>query len=231
MKAQLVRDVMTKDVVTVRTFAPFRELVQTMLAHEIGALPVVDSMGHAVGIVSRTDLIAKEAPEPGGPLQAWRMLSHRSRKAQARREATSAARLMAADLVTVDGDAGVARAVDLMQRHAVTHLPVVDERNAVVGIVSRGDLLRVFLRDDAEIREDVIRDVLIDALDAERDTIDVDVSGGIVTLSGTVDHASTAAYAIRLARAVPGVISVVGKLHWKVDDTSPVGAGRTGPLF
>jgi CBS domain-containing protein len=138
---------------------------------------------------------------------------------------------MAAGLVTVGADAGVARAVDLMQRHTVTHLPVVDERNVVIGIVSRGDLLRVFLRDDAEIHEDVIRDVLIEGLDADRDAIDVDVSAGIVTLSGTVDHASTAAYAVRLTRAVPGVIDVVGKLHWRVDDTGPVGAGRPGPLF
>jgi CBS domain-containing protein len=104
------------------------------------------------------------------------------RVAQALREATSAARLIAADLVTVGAEAGVARAVDLMQRHAVTYLPVVDECNVVVGIVSRSDLLRVFLRDDAEIREDVIRDVLIEGLDADRDAIEVDVSAGIVTL-------------------------------------------------
>ena len=77
----------------------------------------------------------------------------------------------------------------------------------------------------------LVRDVLIEALDAERDTIEVDVSGGIVTLSGTVGHASTAAYAVRLVRAVPGVIGIVGKLHWRVDDDGPVGAGRTGPLF
>ena len=231
MKALLVRDVMTKDVVTVRTFASFREIVQTMLAHDIGAIPVVDSMGHAVGIVSRTDLIAKEASEPAGLQGVWRLLSRRGRAAQARREATNAARLMGTGLVSVDADAGVARVVDLMQRHAVTHLPVVDERNVVVGIVSRGDLLRVFLRDDAEIREDVIRDVLIEALDAERDAIEVTVNGGIVTLSGTMDRASTAAHAVRLARAVPGVVDVVGKLHWRVDDTSPIGVGQTGPLF
>jgi CBS domain-containing protein len=227
MKAQLVRDAMTKDVVTVRSFAPFREIVQTMVAHDLGAIPVVDSMGHAVGIVSRTDLIAGGEAGRGARARARKLLSRRGRQARARRAATTAARLMATDLVTVRADAGVARAVYLMQRHAVTHLPVVDEHNVVVGILARADLLRAFLRDDAEIREDVIRDVLIEALDADRDTLEVTVGGGVVTLSGTVDQASTAAYAVRLAREVPGVIDVVGRLHWRVDDSGPVGAGRT----
>src|SRR6478752_6536865 len=98
MTSQLVRDVMTKDVVTVRSFAPFREIVQTMLAREIGALPVVDSMGHAIGIVSRTDLIAKEAVVDGGVAALWQTLSPQGRKTHTRQEATSAGRLMSVNL-------------------------------------------------------------------------------------------------------------------------------------
>ena len=231
MNTRLVRDAMTNDVVTVRSSAPFRTLVQTMLAHDIGAIPVVDSMGHAVGIVSRTDLIFKEATGRSGWSRPWALLSRRGRRARTRSEATTAARLMAGDLVTVDAEAGVARAAYLMQRHDITHLPVVDKHNMVVGMISRSDLLRVYLRDDAEIREDVIRDVLIDALDAEPDTIEVDVRGGIVTLSGTLDHASAAGYAVRTARAVPGVVDVVDKLRWRVDEPDPVGPDRIRPLF
>jgi CBS-domain-containing membrane protein len=231
MTSQLVREVMTKDVVTVRSFAPFREIVQTMLAHDVGALPVVDSMGHAVGIVSRTDLIAKEAVPDTGTAVLWQALSPQGRKTRAQQDATSAARLMSVNLVTLRPDAGVTRAAYLMRRHGVTHLPVVDENGLVVGILSRGDLLRVFLRDDVEVREDVIRDVLIGALDAERDTIDVSVHEGVVTLEGTFDHASTAGYAVRATRAVPGVVDVVDKLHWKMDDAAAVTPGGPGPLF
>jgi osmotically-inducible protein OsmY len=61
-----------------------------------------------------------------------------------------------------------------------------------------------------------------EALDADRDIIEVTVGGGVVTLSRTVDQASTAAYAVRLMREVPGVIDVVGRLHWRVDDSGPV---------
>jgi CBS domain-containing protein len=234
MNTLLVEDVMTKDVVTVRSYAPFREIVQVMLANDIGAVPVVDSMGHAVGIVSRTDLIAKELPGDAGSGQStvWRLLSADGRKAGAQREATTAGRLMSLNLVTVDAGAGVTRAAYLMRRHDVTHLPVTDEQDMVVGIVSRGDLLRSFLRDDAEIREHVIRDVLIEALDADRDTIEVLVNTGIVTLKGALDRASSAAYAVRATRQVPGVVDVVDELHWKVDDRRPVGgSGKFGPLF
>jgi CBS domain-containing protein len=231
MTFQLVRDVMTKDVVTVRSYAPFREIVQTMLARKIGALPVVDSMGHAIGIVSRTDLIAKEAVPEGGVAVLWQALSPEGRKTHAQQEATSAARLMSVNLVTIRADAGLTRAAYLMRRHEVTHLPVVDENNLVVGILSRGDLLRVFLRDDVEVREDVIRDVLLGDLDAERDTIDVTVHEGVVTLEGAFDRASTASYAVRATRAVPGVVDVVDKLQWRVDDSAPVASDRPGPLF
>jgi CBS domain-containing protein len=186
-------------------------------------------MGHALGIVSRSDLIPKqEAAEGPGP-EAWQLLSKRGRKAHARHEAATAARLMSTSLVTVGPDESVARAAYLMQRRAVTHLPVVDDRGVVIGIVSRSDLLGIFLRGDAEIREDVIRDVVIEALDADRDTIDVNVEGGIVTLSGNLDHASAAAYAVRSTRSVPGVVDVVDKLHGRHDESAAGGPGRAGP--
>jgi len=226
MRTPLVDDVMTKDVVTVRSFAPFRELTTTMLSHGVGALPVVDAIGHPIGIVSRTDLLAKQAAPDSARAEAWELLSPAGRRVRSRREATTAARLMTGSPVTVSAGSGVARAAHLMQRHAITHLPVVDERGVVIGIVSRGDLLRVFLRDDAEIHEDVIRDVLIDALDADRHTIDVAVEGGVVTLAGTLDSESTAEYAVRRTRGVPGVVDVVDKLRSRYEEDRPAGLGR-----
>jgi CBS domain-containing protein len=228
MKTPLVGDVMTTDVVTARSFTPFRELTATMLARGIGAVPVVDSIGHTIGIVSRSDLLAKHTVPDSGQAEAWDRLSPRGRKVRIRREAAAAGRLMTANPITVTAQAGVARAAYLMQRHAITHLPVLDERGAVIGIVSRGDLLRVFLRDDAEIREDVIRDVLIDGLDADRHTIEVTVDGGVVTLSGTLDSASSAEYAVRMSRRVPGAVDVVDNLHSRADQPRPAGIG---PLF
>jgi CBS-domain-containing membrane protein len=222
MQPLLVRDVMTDQVVTVRSFAKFREITAAMLEREVGALPVVDSMGHPLGVVSRTDLVAKQA-RPG----AWEKLTVRGRKAHATARATTAARLMTEHPITVTPDATLTRAAHLMQRHAITHLPVVDEHNVVIGIVARGDLLGMFLRADDAIREDVVRDVLIEGIDAEPGTIDVTVADGIVTVTGMVDYASTADYALREIGTIPGVIDVVDKLKWRTDDTRP----HAAPMF
>jgi CBS domain-containing protein len=222
MQPLLVRDVMTDQVVTVRSFAKFREITAVMLEREVGALPVVDSMGHALGVVSRTDLVAKQA-RPG----AWEKLTARGRRTRATARATTAARLMTEHPITVTADTTLTRAAYLMQRHAITHLPVVDERNVVIGIVARGDLLGMFLRDDDAIREDIVRDVLIEGIDADPGTIDVTVADGIVTVTGMVDYASTAAYALREVHTIPGVIDVVDELKWRTDDTRP----HAAPLF
>ena len=218
---------MTKEVVTVRSFAQFREITAILLARDIGAVPVVDSAGRAIGVVSRTDLLAKQAVADKRQSEVWELFSPRGRKVRVRGEATTAGRLMSPYPVTVTAQSGVARAAHLMQRHAINHLPVVDERGMVVGIVSRGDLLRVFLRDDAEICEDVIRDVVIDGLDADRHTIEVAVRSGVVTLSGALGE-SSADYAVRMTRAVPGVVKVVDKLNRRIENTRAV---PTAPLF
>jgi len=222
MQPLLVRDVMTDEVVTVRSYAKFRQITATMLSHDVGALPVVDSMGHAIGVVSRTDLVAKQA-RPG----AWDKLTVRGRKTRSAARATTAGRLMTGHPITVTPETTLTRAAHLMQRHAVTHLPVINEHGVVVGIVARGDLLGMFLRDDAAIREDVVRDVLVEGIDADPGTIDVTVADGVVTVTGSLDYASTVAYALREIRIIPGVVDVVDELKWRTDDTRP----HTAPLF
>jgi hypothetical protein len=89
MRTPLVGDVMTREVVTVRSFAPFRELITTMLSRGVGALPVVDSIGHPIGIVSRTDLLAKQAATDSTTAEAWELLSPRGRKVRWRWKAAS----------------------------------------------------------------------------------------------------------------------------------------------
>lgn len=222
MQPLLVRDVMTDQVVTVRSFAKFRDITTAMLERDVGALPVVDVMGHVLGVVSRTDLVSKQS-RPG----AWEKLTVRGRKTRATARATTAARLMTGNPITVTPDTTLTRAAHLMQRHAITHLPVINEHRVVIGIVARGDLLGMFLRDDEAIREDVVRDVLIEGIDADPGTIEVKVEDGIVTVTGKVDYASTAGYALREIRTIPGVIDVVDELKWRTDDTRP----HAAPMF
>ncbi|HEU5426634.1 MAG TPA: CBS domain-containing protein [Actinocrinis sp.] len=229
MNSMPVREIMTKDVITIRSFVPFRRIAATMLSRGIGAVPVVDSMGHAIGVVSRTDLIAKQAANSGQP-ELWELLSRRGRQTHARGEATSAGHLMTTELVTVTPNTEIARAAYLMERHAVTHLPVVDERNVIVGIVARSDLLRAYLRDDAEIRRDVAQVLHAGLPGAERETVAADVEDGIVTLSGATQH-RTAAHLAHNLREIRGVVDVIDKTQPRDDEAAAGDGFSPGPLF
>jgi osmotically-inducible protein OsmY len=99
----------------------------------------------------------------------------------------------------------------------VKRLPVVDA-GRLVGIVSRGDVLRIYLRADADIERDVERQVLRGVLALDPPEVSARVVDGVVTLTGTTDRRSTAGLALRLARAVDGVVRVVNDLRWNVDD-------------
>lgn len=224
MRQSLVQHVMTEDVVSVRLFTPYREIVETMARRKVGALPVLDPGGRVAGVVSETDLIAKQVIGPEVEPRMWHRFSRAGRRARAKRALVDARQLMTRPAVTVGQDESLARAAYLMQRHNVRHLPVVDGDNRLLGIVSRGDLLRIFLRPDAEIREDIRRDVLVDTLELRDDAVRVLVDRGVATLSGKLELASTAAGAARLTATVPGVVDVVNRLTWTTDDLSPAGS-------
>lgn len=230
MNTRLVREVMTKDVVSVRTYTPFRLVASAMLGNDVGAVPVVDALGHPVGMVSRTDLLAKRAHLGHGPLgAAWEKLSTRGRRTTSASQGDTAARLMSHRAVTVTADDTVFHAAYLMRRHDVSHLPVVDARGVVVGIVSRGDLLGEFMRDDTSVREDVISQVVRHRIE-EPAAVEVTVERGMVTFAGEVRFASDAAYLVERTRRIPGVVDVMDLLRWTTDDRKPQ-VGQVGPLF
>jgi CBS domain-containing protein len=107
-----------------------------------------------------------------------------------------------------------------MDDERVKRLPVVDEQGHLVGIISRRDLLRVYLRDDAAIRDDIREQVLRQTLWIDPDTITVEVDRGVVTLGGTADRRSTVGIAVRLCEAVDGVVDVVDNIGYEYDDTA-----------
>src|SRR5207342_2415585 len=98
--------------------------------------------------------------------------------------------LMSAPVVTVTPEETVAEAARIMHRRAVKRLPVLDGRGNLVGIVSRRDLLRIFLRDDDEIWREVIADVIERTLWLPRAGVGVAVDGGVVTLRGNLERKS-----------------------------------------
>ena len=127
--------------------------------------------------------------------------------------------LMTTPVLSVGPDATSGEAARRMHRGRVKRLPVVDADGHLVGIVSRADLLRVFLREDAEIAREIREDVIRRTLWIDPDTIQIVVREGVVTIRGQVERRSLLAILDRLVASIPGVIAVNDRLSYAADDT------------
>ncbi|MFI5615813.1 CBS domain-containing protein, partial [Amycolatopsis sp. NPDC051903] len=199
-----VRAVMTTDVVSVALGAPFKAVTALLEERGVGGAPVVDDRGHVVGVVSRGDLLEREVEHRG--------FGRRARRARRKAEAVFAADLMSSPAVTIGADDDVVRAAQLMESHHVHRLPVVDADGALAGIVSRADLVRVFLRPDQDIRDEVRDEVLAKEMCLDSRSLSVAVHDGIVSISGTVERYSMIGLIEALVRRVDGVVEVRSRL-------------------
>ncbi|GAA3047175.1 CBS domain-containing protein [Streptomyces roseofulvus] len=202
-----VSDVMSHTAVAVGRDASYKEIVALMDQWSVSALPVLEGEGRVVGVVSEADLLPKEAyrgedPDPGRFDDA------------AKAGAVRAGDLMSAPAVTVHADASLAEAARIMARRRVKRLPVVNDLGLLEGVVSRSDLLKVFLREDDEIEREVRRSVLGGGALAG---LDVAVADGVATLRGTLPDRSLVPLLARAARAVEGVVDVRMELDGAAD--------------
>ncbi|MFF8537950.1 CBS domain-containing protein [Streptomyces sp. NPDC015532] len=218
MRHRTVGDLMTTSVVKVRQDTGFKEIAKLLAEYDITAVPVVDDDERVVGVVSEADLLRKEAAQldPAGLLPTLRPGPDDRAKA----EATTAEGLMNGPAVTARPQWTAVEAAQVMERHHVKRLPVVDEADRLVGLVSRADLLRVFLRGDSAIREEISGEVLLHTLGVAPGAITVRVVGGRVSLKGTVERRSLVPVVVRLCQSVDGVVDVSAELHHHLDDTS-----------
>lgn len=228
MTHSTVADVMSEPVVWVGPRLPYAEIVRTMSDAEIGAVPVLDDHWTLLGLVSESDLLAKVAladEAATAPL----VESPRHRRTRRRAAGDTAADLMSAPVITADPGESVVAAAKRMARHRIKHLPVVDEAGRVVGMVARADLLRVYLRSDTQIRDEIATTVVRDVLLCSPDEVRVSVAEGVVTLTGEVEFRSLVPVALRLARSVDGVVDVVDELTYRTDDSHPRHPYAFGP--
>jgi CBS-domain-containing membrane protein len=219
MRRTLVTDVMTRDAVTVGPATTYAEILKTLRGKGISGVPVVGPDGRVMGVVSESDLLRKEefkSPLEDAPLN-FESPAHQERRRRA--EADTAYDLMSTPAITLGPASTVIEAARLMAMHHVTRLPVVDHRGLLMGIVSRGDLLKAFNRPDEEIRDEVTRDVVHRYLWQDATLVQVDVKDGVVTLRGRLDVRSLIPIAERLTSVVEGVVRVVNELEYETDDT------------
>lgn len=221
MRTWRVDDVMTTAVVTVSAATPYREVVDLLVERCFSAVPVVDEHLRVTGVVSEADLLRKI--EFAGEEEPRLFEGRRRRSARGKAAARTAADLMSAPAVTVPAGTSVAAAARLMDDESVKRLPVVDGVGRLVGIVSRGDLLKVHLRPDDDIASDVASGVVRPYLSETGESVRVAVESGVVTLTGRVDRWSKTEYADRLIRQIPGVVAVVDELEFTYDDREATG--------
>jgi len=203
-----VQDVMTVSVVTVDRITPYKEIARRLAEHKVGGVPVLTMGRHVAGVVSEGDLLAARDGNPAAG-RRWPGWPRRQRH-----HGTMAEDLMTSPAITIRPDATIAAAARLMNAHHVRFLPVVDSVGRLLGIVSRRDLLSVFLRPDAEIARQV-SEIFTDLLPGGAAGIQVAVRNGVVTLTGQIELAAEAdliAIAVRLAWDVEGVVDVVDKV-------------------
>ncbi|WP_199843697.1 CBS domain-containing protein [Streptomyces formicae] len=194
---------MTHTVIAVGREAPFKEIVALMEQWKISALPVLAGEGRVIGVVSEADLLPKEEFRDSDPTH----LDQRRRLSDlAKAGGVSAGEVMSTPAVTVHPDTTLPQAARVMALRHVKRLPVTDDHGLLQGVVSRSDLLKVFLRTDGELAEEVNRTVV--AVLFPDGAVTVAVEEGVVTLGGAIRDRSLVPVAARLARAVEGVVDV-----------------------
>ena len=159
-----------------------------------------------MGVVSEADLLLKQ--EIAG-LEGPHFFESAGRR-ETRRKALGerAADVMSSPAVTASPEMSVVEAARLMHRRKVKRLPVVDGAGRLVGILSRADVLRVFMRPDEEIRREIVDDVIVRALWLDPQPLRVAVSQGIVEFEGEVDRRSDVEALAALTLTVAGVVGV-----------------------
>ncbi|WP_328835264.1 CBS domain-containing protein [Streptomyces europaeiscabiei] len=201
----IVSDVMTQTVVAVGRDAPFKKIVETLEQWRVGAVPVLEGEGRVIGVVSEADLLPKEEFRDSDPS----LVEQRRRLSDAAKAgALTAEGLMSTPAITVHADATLSQVARIMAVRHVKRLPVVDDLGMLQGIVSRADLLKVFLRSDDDIEEEVRRTVVSYLFPAFSHAIHVNVHEGVVTLRGHIQDTSLISVAVRLVRAIEGVVDV-----------------------
>lgn len=220
MSHQKVGNVMNTEVATVREGTPFKDVVRALARRDVSAVPVVDGDGRVLGVVSEADLLVKQGTQE---IEFTRSLASwwRGRRTMRRAAATTAGQLMTRPAITVAEDATVAGAARLMTRHNVKRLPVVDADGRLVGIVSRKDVLTVFLRRDEDSRADIVEHVFEHGIGIAVNpaTVSVDVHDGEAVITGQLGLRSQIGLVEDMTRHIDGVVDVTVSMTYRHDDT------------
>ena len=203
-----VRHVMSPDPLVVAPGVGLRHAARVLLAAGVSAVPVVAEDGALVGVLSEHDLLAKEARRRYG-------FGSAVQQEQVRRDAVTAGQACTSPARVIAPGALVSDAARQMLDHRVNRLVVVDH-GAIVGIVSRRDVLRALVRDSEQVAAAV--EAALAALGADGARVQVS-EDGLAVIGGTVRLRSVAAQVHAVAAGIEGVVAVDTRdLRYQDDD-------------
>lgn len=194
-----VLDIMTRPVYTVRDTDSIEDAAALLTEHAITAAPVLDEDGTLVGIVSDADLLWRRVPRypSAHPERAAREVPPRPKVV---------AEVMSAHPLTTTQLADVADVAKDMIHHDVRSIPVLDNRGAVVGIVSRRDIVRSVIRTDEALAQEIQH--RLDAYGGGVRKWGVSVTEAAATIDGPFDNETERTIVGVMARTVPGIAAV-----------------------
>ncbi|MEA3510710.1 MAG: CBS domain-containing protein [Actinomycetota bacterium] len=211
-----VVDVMTTEVEAAHPDWSLKQAARAMIDNGVSGLPVVEDDGTVIGIITEADFIEAEADRAMGRRRLFDTVFGEKKT----RVPSTVGAVMTKSPLVVERNTMLSEAARIMTDRNVKRLPVVDPDGCLEGIVSRGDILVAFARDDDAIATDVERGVIRRILMLDAPDVSVRVSDGVVTLTGEVPTRTDARLLEELVSRVEGVIRYESDLSWAFDDVT-----------
>jgi len=151
--SKTVAQVMTHNPIMVNPQTPLKQAIQILAEKQISGLPVVDDMGKLVGIISETDLMWQETGiTPPAYIMFLDSVIYLQNPVTYERDLHKAlgqtvGEVMSNNPITISPDQSLKAAAKIIQDHKVRRLPVVDDTGTVIGILTRGDIIRTMAYD------------------------------------------------------------------------------------
>lgn len=200
-----VVDLMTTEVIAVSRDTGLREAARLMFRNRVSGLPITQQDGTLIGIITEADFLRLEVERQEG----------------GRDQVVTVGEVMSIGVVTIRPEMEIYEAAKIMAVQEVKRLPVVDDDNRLLGVISRADIVSIFTRPDDVIEDEIREDLLRRVLFIDPDDLGVSVTNGVVALSGEVGTRAEASMLEELTNRLDGVFGVETNLTWlhaDVDD-------------
>jgi len=140
----LVQDVMTKNALSILKYDSVMRAAHILSENNISGLPVVDKENHVIGVITQADILSIVGVRKGHTFKD--LLKHMLGEPLSERKVGDiVADIMASPVVTIKADATIAEAAQSMDEKKIRRLPVVDDKNKLIGIISRADILKAVI--------------------------------------------------------------------------------------